>query len=68
MTKFKKGDLVRGCAGHVLGAKALVIDDFPQPNIQSVRVLWLNGEWEGKTTWEGPDWLRKIEVESEQTE
>ena len=65
MTKLKVGDLVRVRFGV---AKALVIDDFPQPNIQSVRVLWLNGEWEGKTTWEGPDWLSKIEVESEQTE
>ena len=65
MDDLKKGDLVRFRFGV---AKALVIDDFPQPNIQSVRVLWLNGEWEGKTTWEGPDWLSKIEVESEQTE
>ena len=65
MTKLKVGDLVRVRFGV---AKALVIDDFPQPNIQSVRVFWLSGEWEGKTTWEGPDWLHKIEVEGGQTQ
>ena len=66
MTKLKVGDLVRFRFGAK--PKALVIDDFPQPEIQSVRVLWLNGPDEGKTTWEGPDWLRKVEVESDQTQ
>ena len=62
MDDLKKGDLVRINFGV---AKGLVIDDFPQPEIQSVRVLWLSGPDEGKTTWEGPDWLHKIEVEGD---
>ena len=68
MSNLKKGDLARFRFGAK--PKALVIDG-PRPDdaeVQSVRVLWLSGADEGKATWEGPDWLRKVEVESDQTQ
>ena len=61
MSNLKKGDLARFRFGAK--PKALVIDGSPWPEIQSVRVLWLNGPDEGKTTWARPHWLHKIEVE-----
>jgi hypothetical protein len=67
VTKLNKGDLVRARERHRrgAGAKALVLYNFPQPEIRSVRVLWLSGEWGGKTTWENRMSLRKIEVEGD---
>ena len=63
MPNLKKGDLVRAWAVDP-ACKGLVIEDNGQPHRRLVKVLWMSGGWEGRRTWEKPNYLAKIEVES----
>jgi len=59
--KFNKGDLVRARVGHPC-CKGLVV--LTPPSYNYVKVLWVAGYWKGERTWESPNYLAKMEVES----
>jgi hypothetical protein len=60
--KLKKGDLVRARLDHP-SCKGLAIE-VPHGARGFVKVLWMTGYWKGERTWESPDYLTKMEVES----
>jgi hypothetical protein len=64
VTKLKKGDLVRTWAVDP-ACKGLVIEDKGAlARRRLVKVLWMTGYWKGERTWESPNYLAKMEVES----